>query len=180
MGFVTDNVSKIVVLDTETTDLDPDQGAEICEIGLVDLNRINNIWNYGTGTWTFVETDAPFAPAARANHHIAPAQCRPGMPDCVSRNLMIQQLKAFEKPGQMYAAHNASFDMKFLPELSLPVIDTYQMARHLWPLAPKYSNQVLRYYLNAEPPAGLLKGLSPHRAPLQRRLLRTSLSVPRR
>jgi exodeoxyribonuclease X len=164
--IVSDNVSTIVVLDTETTDMDPSTGAEICEIGFVSLERLSNgKWDFGPGTWTFIETDAPFAPAARAAHHIDPAQCRPGQPRCIPRAALISSMKEMEKPGMMlYCAHNAPFDMKFLPELSLGVIDTYQCAKHLFPESPKFGNQVLRYYLDAEPPPDLLVGLGPHRS----------------
>jgi exodeoxyribonuclease X len=83
----------------------------------------------------------------------------------VPRGIAIGQLKAAEQPGTMlYAAHNAKFDMKFLPELSLAFIDTYQCARHLYPESPKMGNQVLRYHLNAEPPKEMLAGMAPHRA----------------
>lgn len=158
-------IDTIVVLDTETTDLDPDQGAEICEIGYVTLNRETVGWSYGTGVTMFVETDAPFSPVARAAHHIDPAQCYPGAPNCFPRNLIVESMKELERPGQMlYAAHNAPFDMKFLPELSLAVLDTYKIAKHIWSDAPKFGNQVLRYYLGAEPPKRLLEGLGAHRA----------------
>jgi len=160
-----DNVTDIIVFDTETTGLDPATGAEICEVGLVSLKLLDGQWAWGRGAWTYVETNAPFEPEARAAHHIHPYDCRPGMPDCVPRSTLISSMKALEAPGTMlYAAHNAPFDLKFLPELSLAAIDTCQVARHLWPAAPRYANQVLRYYLNAEPPYGYLDGLAPHRA----------------
>jgi exodeoxyribonuclease X len=160
-----DNISKIVVLDTETTDLDPAAGAEVCEIGLVELRRTGDVWDFLTGSWSYVETNAPFSPVARGTHHINPASCLPGAPDCLPHALMIRTMKAMERPGQMlYAAHNAPFDMAFLPELSLAAIDTYQCAKHLWPDCPKFSNQTLRYYLGVEPPADLIAGLDPHRA----------------
>jgi exodeoxyribonuclease X len=164
---VPDNIATIVVLDTETTDLDPDLGAEICEIGFVTLNREadDDSWSFGQGVTVFVETNAPFSPVARAAHHIDPAQCRPGAPNCIPRNVLIESMKELEKPGQMlYAAHNAPFDFKFLPELSLAVIDTYKIAKHIWPDAPKFGNQVLRYYLGVEPPEQFLEGLGAHRA----------------
>jgi exodeoxyribonuclease X len=158
-------ISSIIVLDTETTDLDPDAGAEVCEIGFVGLKLVDNQWTYGPGAWMFIETNAPFSPVARAAHHIDPAQCRPGMPQCCPRADMIDVMKTMEKPGTMlYAAHNSPFDMAFLPELSLAAIDTYQCAKHIWPDAPKHSNQALRYWLGAEPPADLLHGLGAHRA----------------
>jgi exodeoxyribonuclease X len=162
---VTDNISTIVVLDTETTDIDPQSGGEICEIGWVPIHLEGDEWVLGIGYSTLIETDAPFAPAARAAHHIHPNECKPGAFNCVPREAMIHNMLAAEEPGEMlYAAHNAPFDMKFLPELTLPTIDTYQCAKHLFPDSPKYGNQVLRYYLDVEVPPDLLEGLAPHRA----------------
>ena len=158
-------VDTIVVLDTETTDLDPDTGAEICEIAIVTLGLDNGKWDFGPGLWSYIETDAAFSPVARGTHHIDPAQCRPGAPNCLPRSVFVESMKDMERPGQMlYAAHNAPFDIKFLPELSLGVIDTYQCAKHLFPESPKFGNQTLRYFLGAEPPAKLLEGLGAHRA----------------
>ena len=155
----------IVVLDTETTGLSPAEGAEICEIAWVSLKLVNTLWTYGPGVSCFVETFAKFDPAARAAHHINPAWCQPGAPNCAPRGIIIGSMKDMERPGQMlYCAHNAPYDMEFLPELSLPFIDTYRCARHMWPDAPKHTNQTLRYWLNAEPPVRLLDRLMPHRA----------------
>jgi exodeoxyribonuclease X len=155
----------IVVLDTETTGLSPAEGAEICEIAWVSLTLMDGKWVFGPGHGCFIETFKPFDPAARAAHHIDPAWCQPGAPNCAPRGIIIGSMKAMERPGQMlYAAHNAPYDMAFLPELSLAVIDTYRCAKHLWPDAPQYKNQTLRYWLNAEPPAHLLDKLVPHRA----------------
>lgn len=159
-------INTIVVLDTETTDLDPDTGAEICEIAWVVLDRNeHDEWIFGTSYSTLIQTQAAFSPVARAAHHIPPETCQPGRPNTVPRDELIGQMLQAEVPGEMYyAAHNSPFDMKFLPELTLGTIDTYQCAKHIWPDAPKYGNQVLRYYLGVEPPPELLEGLAPHRA----------------
>jgi exodeoxyribonuclease X len=160
-----DGVSTIVVFDTETTDMDPEQGAELCEIGWVSLHKGETGWGFGSGYSTLIETQAPFSPAARAAHHLHPSECIPGAPGCLPRDIVLYEMLSAESPGEMvYCAHNAPFDVKFLPELTLPVIDTYVVAKHLWPDSPKFSNQTLRYYLDAEPPAELLAGLAPHRA----------------
>jgi exodeoxyribonuclease X len=60
-------------------------------------------------------------------------------------------------------AHNAAFDAKFLPEINYPWICTYRAAKHIWPGAPAYSNQVLRYWLKIEP-AKTVEGKYPHQA----------------
>jgi exodeoxyribonuclease X len=131
----------------------------------VSLELEQTGWVFGPGHSFFVETFAKFDPAARAAHHINPAWCQPGAPNCAPKGIIIGSMKTMERPGQMlYAAHNAPYDAQFLPELSLAFIDTYVCAKHIWPDAPKYSNQTLRYWLEAEPPAALLEGLVAHRA----------------
>ena len=52
-----------------------------------------------------------------------------------------------------FAAHNAAFDQQWLPpDLlgNLPLICTYKAAVHIWPEAPRHTNQVLRYWLNLD------------------------------
>ena len=52
-----------------------------------------------------------------------------------------------------FAAHNAAFDQQWLPpDLlgNLPLICTYKAAVHIWPEAPKHTNQVLRYWLDLD------------------------------
>ena len=157
--------SRIVIFDTETTDMDPENGAELCEIGYTELLCDGTEWQFGAGAWTYVETQAAFSPAARAVHHIDPASCLPGAPNCVSRDLAIRQLMIMRSDSTLWAAHNAPFDLGFVPELKGDaVLDTLQMARHIWPDAPKHGNQVLRYYLGSEPPVEYTAGLDPHRS----------------
>lgn len=66
-----------------------------------------------------------------------------------------------------YAAHNAKFDSGFLPGLAAKWICTFRCAQHVWPDAPSYSNQVLRYWLpgvDAEVRKHSSSKLPPHRA----------------
>jgi exodeoxyribonuclease X len=64
------------------------------------------------------------------------------------------------------AAHNAPFDRSFIeriyPITVMGWICTCQAARHVWPDAPNYKNQTLRYYLKLKP--NLPSSLAPHRA----------------
>lgn len=60
-------------------------------------------------------------------------------------------------------AHNASFDLGFLPQLAdLPVICTMRLAQLVLPAAPNYKNQGLREYLGVCDPR--LENTSAHRA----------------
>ena len=150
--------STIVVVDTETNGLEPDPSADsggLLEIAWVPV-ALADAAETSEG-WTVVADAAqacllhhsqPLDPAARAIHHIRPEQVDPDSGNCLARDVVMHDLLCAEEPGDMmYAFHNAPFDMKFLPELGLPVIDTLQCAKHIWPDAPKHSNQVLRYWL---------------------------------
>lgn len=161
----------IVVFDTETTDTDPAAGAEVCEFGYVNLaapdtgdSEEDRAWTAAGGAWSYVETAAPFSPAARGVHHIAPERCAPGAPDCVPREWAARMIRLKFSPTTWWAAHNAPFDLAFLPELGeQTVIDTLRCAQHLYPDAPNHRNQTLRYYLDAEPDPELVAGLDAHR-----------------
>lgn len=175
---MTSSIDNIIVLDTETTGIDPAEGAALLEVAWVSMERARvgagfvygQDGTYDNGMVTFTGT---IPPEAKAVHHITEDMVaahgvvsggeRPTQ--CYDRSAMMHSLCAAESPGDMmYAAHNAAFDMKFLPELTLPWICTYRCALHLYPDAPKHSNQVLRYWLGVEPPAAMLRGLAPHRA----------------
>lgn len=53
------------------------------------------------------------------------------------------------------AGHNCRFDRGFLPMFhEKRWIDTYRVAMHLWPDAPNFQNQTLRYWLKLDLPHG--------------------------
>jgi DNA polymerase III epsilon subunit family exonuclease len=66
--------------------------------------------------------------------------------------------------GATVVAHNAAFDLAFLPALHrLPSLCTVRLARRAFPDAPNYKNQTLRAYLELDrDPA--LAAFSAHRA----------------
>jgi len=50
--------------------------------------------------------------------------------------------------GATVVAHNANFDLSFLPAIAhLPSLCTLRLARHCFPDAPNHKNQTLREYL---------------------------------
>lgn len=156
---------KLIVVDTETTGFDPTAGAALLEVAFVCVQKTDEVWEDLFSDSTFVLYDGDIPPEARAVHHISPKDVSEGS-GAVPRDLAIAMLN-FAEDGEYYVAHNAPFDMKFLPEMcgeDHRWIDTLQCARHLIPDAPGYSNQVLRYYLGLEPDESLTKGLAAHRA----------------
>ncbi len=66
--------------------------------------------------------------------------------------------------GATVVAHNARFDLSFLPRLSqLPSLCTVELARRAFPNAPNHKNQTLRAYLgiDADP---IVPNVAAHRA----------------
>lgn len=158
------SISRVVVLDTETSGLDPAQGAVVLELAWACVE-------YPSGTVVtsdeqLIHYSGVIPPEAKAVHHITEEQVRdPSLPTI---DWAVKELLDAEEPGEMaYAAHNAAFDRAHLPQLSageapLPWICTYRCAMHLYPDAPGHSNQVLRYWLMLD--VDLPPGLYPHRA----------------
>jgi len=69
--------------------------------------------------------------------------------------------------GATVVAHNASFDLSFLPLLApLPSLCTLQLARKRFPNAPNHKNQTLRAYLRIDEYLHMPhpQVLTPHRA----------------
>jgi exodeoxyribonuclease X len=157
-------IDTLVVCDTETSGLDPAEGAALLEVAWVALMRTGGEWSLTDYQTTMIEFTGHIPAETRAVHHIAPDDVKPGAPGCLPRDAVLHSLLAAETPELRYVAHNAAFDAKFLPELQAPWLCTYRASMHLFPTAPKHSNNTLRYWLGVEPPPHLLAGLAPHRA----------------
>lgn len=146
-----------VFLDTETTGLDPDDHAELCELACVAG------WAHMD---TFVQIDAQAIPAqAKAVHHITEEMAATGITRSEARQVLVDEfIQKCPDPDKLFVvAHNVEFDRKFLPEFSeIPWVCTFRLARHLWPGAEAHNLQFLRYWLNLDvnPPSSL----APHRA----------------
>lgn len=143
---------RYLVLDTETTGLIPETD-RVVELAAhsVDL---------ATGAVTpvfdqLINPGRPIPPEASAIHHLVDRDVA-GAPS-------MEQVWADFAPllaqHDAIVAHNARFDRGFLPATDQPWICTLRLARHLWPEAPRHSNQVLRYWLHLEVDAP-----APHRA----------------
>lgn len=125
----------IAVFDCETTGLDP-ATASIIELGVVH-------WPSFSSFSCLVKPDHEIEIQAMAAHHLTNDMVAEGatLKDAIKATQMTE--------AKFLCAHNAAFDMGFV-KIDKPVICTYRCARHLWPDAPAYSNQVLRYWLKIE------------------------------
>lgn len=154
----------IRVLDLETTGQSLANGG-VVEAGWQDLARDQQgAWALaGPAGAVLVNPGQPISPETSAIHHIVDEDVRgaPPWPVAAARILRPE--------GQFFlalAAHRASFEQRWcVPALTrgLAWICTYKCALRLWPDAPTYSNQGLRYWRR---PTGLDRqtSLPAHRA----------------
>lgn len=145
----------ITVADVETTG-DNCEVDQICELGLVFLDQsppqgMIRRWPVAGTFDALCGITVPMDPRARATHHIDPTQLA-GLLNA-SETLLL----GWQGGAQYLAAHMAEFDAGFLGlalrplGLSLPpVVCTYRCALHLYPDAPAYGLQVLRYWLDLD------------------------------
>lgn len=152
---------KLIVLDTETSDLDPDKGAKLLEVAWIELSHNGQSWIEQFPAEYRIQYDGLINPHAQAVHHITTDMLTEEK-GAVKRYDMILKLIDRIEPDTIFVAHNAQFDSKFFPEVNRPWICSMRAAKHLWPGAPGYSNQVLRYYLKLE--LNLPPGKFPHQA----------------
>lgn len=155
-------LTRIRVLDFETTGTQEDADAEVIEMGRIDLDPatglISNSWE------TFCRPQNGIPPVTRAVHHITDAEVEPAPParEC------WDQLFADLGDGDPVCAHNNKFELAFVPPdyRDRPWICTYKVALVAWPDAPGHSNQVLRYWLGIDKLPDFSPALAqpPHRA----------------
>lgn len=140
---------KLIVLDTETSDLDPAKGAEVVELAWIEVELTSDGWRPAYSADYYVHFTGEMSPKAQAIHHIPPNKLLLEY-GALPRVEAFQYLIDHIKPDSLMVAHNAQFDSKFFPQITNPWICTYKSARHIWPTAPGHSNQVLRYWLNLD------------------------------
>lgn len=147
----------IRVVDFETTGLDPEKDG-ICEVGWTDV-----------GDGEVLSTSAvvcnpgrPIPPEAMAVHHITDAEAARG-PE--AGDVLFRLVT--EDPPEAWCAHNDKFEQNFWPDMGasallMPWICTWKCAMRIWPEAPGFGNQVLKYWLKLYAPNSL--AFPPHRA----------------
>lgn len=128
-----------LVIDTETTGLDP-RTDRVVEIAAVAVDP-----RAGTVTAALAALVNPgraIPATASAVHHLTDEDVAAAEP--LARAL--DRLSPWLDSRTILVAHNAEFDRRFLPDMPNPWLCTMRLARHLWPDAPAYGNQVLRYW----------------------------------
>ena len=70
---------------------------------------------------------------------------------------LLDRLKA--GPPDAYCAHNSRFDQSFFSPAGIPWLDTYRLALWLWPEAPSFKLNSIRYFLRLKlaPPPELIQ-----------------------
>jgi exodeoxyribonuclease X len=137
---------KLIVLDTETSGLDPSKGDTILELAWIVLSNEDN-WKPKSFSRMYIQYSGPINPHAQASHHIR-SDSLTAEHGAYPRDAAVQFMLKEIGDDSICVAHNVDFDSKFLPEIKRPWICTFRSAKHVWPNAPGYGNQVLRYWLN--------------------------------
>ena len=147
-------MSRAVIIDYETTGTPEDEAPEIIEFGRIDVDlatrEIGNPWR------SFASPRGPIPAVTKAVHHITEADVKDAPQ---ARELWDTFLEGEPK---YLVAHNCRFEQAFTPDIGVPWICTYKVARVVWPDAPTHSNQGLRYWLGLEVDRDLAS--PPHRA----------------
>ncbi len=153
--------TRLRVIDIETTGVAPP--AEIIEFGRVDVVQAGDAWIVERPMARLYRPLGAIPPETMAVHHITAADFTPDTPVCTPERLW-QAIHGGE-PADVLVAHNCAFERLFLEAAlpaSLPWICTYKVALHVWPGAPRHSNQVLRYWRDLRLDPAL--AMPPHRA----------------
>lgn len=146
------------VIDYETTGKTDNDAAEVIEMGRIDVDvgqrrvDLESMWH------SFACPRGPIPPETKAVHHITEADVR-GAPQ--ARELWDTLFEGLVS-GDYLVAHQADFEKHFHDGDGLTWIDTYKVARIVWPDAPGHSNQCLRYWLELDLDPRL--AFPPHRA----------------
>jgi exodeoxyribonuclease X len=166
---------KLRVTDTETTGLEPESNGiiEMAGVNLIVDSQVDGIidWCIGFSATSFCQPGYEISFGAMATHHIMPEDLKDAPPPATASAYLDEHLGE----PDFWVAHNAPFDRSFFVMVNQKYgdvkrwLDTYRIAKHIWPDAPGYSNQVLRYWLgigrNLEIPDHLTaEEVAPHRA----------------
>ena len=146
------------VIDYETTGTPEDTAAEVIEMGRIDVDLAARCVMPASGWASFCSPRGPIPAATKAVHHILEADVRHAPQ---ARELWDTLFDGCGDDDYL-VAHAANFEQHFHPGDGRRWIDTYKVARVVWPDAPTHSNQGLRYWL--ELPCDRQQAEPPHRS----------------
>lgn len=150
------------IVDFETTGTPEDESPEVIEMAYYDVHIEDREIAADRCYQSLCRPRLPIPAVARAVHHISDNDVQQA-PE--ARDLWDEFLGARYQGDALPAylvAHNAKFEQHFTPDVGIPWICTYRVARIVWPDAPGHSNQVLRYWLAL--PCDDERAQPPHRA----------------
>ncbi|MDE2166136.1 MAG: DNA polymerase III subunit epsilon [Alphaproteobacteria bacterium] len=136
-----------IVLDTETTGLDPAGGDRIVEIACIELN---NHLPTGKAFHRYINPEREMSAAAEAVHGLGDEFLKRHPPFAA----IATEFLAFVAEAQI-VAHNAGFDLAFVnaelkrleqPPLAVAVVDTLELARKRFPGAPASLDALCRRF----------------------------------
>lgn len=144
----------VCLLDVETTGMEDD--AQVVEIAAITGHLFDRGARIERTINTLVNPGVPIPCTATAIHHITDEMVR-------GAQTLDEVMETFPV-CDLYVAHNAAFDRRFLPQLkAAPWACTMKVAYAEFDDAPSYGLQALRYWLGtAGPPTG--SGGHAHRA----------------
>lgn len=139
-------MTRLRVIDLETTGNAPP--AEVIEFARVDvLSEGQPTCSVEMPVSRLLRPLCGIPPEAMAVHHLTEADFGADTP--VATPALLREALLSDRPPDIFVAHKAEFEQTFLAEAlgsSIPWICTYKVALHVWPDAPRHSNQVLRYW----------------------------------
>lgn len=151
---------RLRVIDIETSGGSP---SEIIEIAAVDVVQTDGGWRAEPPRSRLFRPNGAITFHAMAIHHLTPSNFDQTLPCCDDRQL-IDFLEVGGAADHL-VAHNVAFESAHIGAAvtgDLRWICTVKGARHAWPDAPGYSNQVLRYWRGLDLDPAL--AMPPHRA----------------
>lgn len=149
-----------LVVDTETTGLDPAVD-KLVEIGAVAVSLHDGIIGMFA---TLVDPGIPIPPEVSAVHYLTDTDVIGAPSIAIAQDKLHLFLR--KSGASAIVAHHAEFDSGFIEPHALAAapaewICTKRLAQHLWPDAPTFKNQGLRYWRKL---AIDTFGILPHRA----------------
>jgi exodeoxyribonuclease X len=137
---------KIHIVDVETTGLDPEKDRIVELAAVMVSDMIDGRWIAYDERQSFVDPGIPIPPEASGVHHIIDEDVK-GAPQLFEAIEDVFGLD-WQDGVDLIAGHNCRFDRDFLTPLrNKSWIDTWRCAMHVWPDAPGFGNQTLRYWL---------------------------------